>query len=265
MNLTQAVSKSSILYPDSEISFDYITEPALGFGETSIKLESARFGNDAGTGSFWVPENSRPVDARVISYSGAYWTDNLKISNSGTGLWSQVFDLSSYTSTDYESLGDPYAIEIPVELITEGMNYVDLGCGVGPGSGDVGNSREDKVIYTIAAKPFTGYSEPLRNKEGCLWTVEFYDGSTIDLSVPATYSGIKQCSYTSLTYTLGAYDNESSADASAYALFRQLDSDPVDGRLDIIFNPRDIESVTTSVGGIRSMWGPVRVKLEVWM
>jgi len=264
MNISGNLTMNNTLYPDSNIWFSYspITAP-IKYGETLITLESSRFGNKAGNGSFWVPLNTRPVDAKVTSYSGPYWTDKLMVNSSNTTWqWEKAYELSDYGS-NYEPLGDPYTVNIPADMIGEGVNFVKIGTGKSP-TESMNASPDDKVIYSVATKTFTGYSEPKKNTEGCNWTVEFFDNSTGVLPAPYGYIGPKNCSYTNATYQLKLYDNQSSIDDAVYRLFSQLDTAPRDGRLDVKFDPRDIVIETTTVGGIRSLWGPIRVKLILW-
>ena len=262
INISGNLTMDSTLYPDSNIWFGYspITAP-IKYGETLITLESSRFGNKEGNGSFWVPLNTRPVDAKVTSYSGPYWTDKLTVNSSNTTWqWKKAYDLSGYGG-NYESLGDPYTVNIPADMIGKGVNFVKIGTGKSP-TKSMNASPDDKVIYTIATKTFTGYSEPKKNTEGCNWTVEFFDDTTENLLVPLGYIGPKNCNYTSTSIV---YDNQSSVDVATYRLFSQLDAAPMDGRLDVKFDPEDITIETTTVGGIRSLWGPIRVKLILWM
>jgi hypothetical protein len=248
---------NNTLYPDSNVWFSYSqTAMLIKHGETLINLESLRFGNTEGNGSFYVPYNARAVDAKVTSYSGPYWTDKLEVNSSKTTGWENVYALSSYGS-NYESLGDPYTVNIPPEDMGSGMNLVNISTGKNS-SASMNASPYDRVIYTIAASLSAASSEPKKKTEGCNWTVEFFDGEKINLSAPPEYAGPKQCNYTNASI---AYDEQSSVDDAVYQLFKQLDLQPEDGRLDVKFNPDDVIMDLTTVGGIRSLWGPIRVKL----
>ena len=254
------VPLDNIIYPDSYIKLKVGIEPTLKHGETLLTLESLPFGNNISNGTFFVPNKTRPVDAKVISYSGPYWTNFLKINSSNTGGWKEAYNLTDYGS-NYKMLGDPYIVNIPIEDVGTGANFVEIRAGGDP-STNAGGSPDNRVVYSVAIRAFTGYTKPKKNTEGCNWTVEFFDDTTENLLVPSGYTGPKNCNYTSTSIV---YDNQSSVDVATYRLFSQLDAAPMDGRLDVKFDPEDITIETTTVGGIRSLWGPIRVKLILWM
>ncbi|RLC75416.1 MAG: hypothetical protein DRJ03_30300 [Chloroflexi bacterium] len=259
INITGNVSMDNILYPDSYIKFDTSAPPMLKHGETLLTLESLPFGNNISNGTFFVPNKTRPIDAKVTSYSGPYWTNFLKINSSNTGGWKEVYNLTDYGS-NYKTLGDPYIVNIPIEKVGTGTNFVEIRTGESP-SIDTGGSPDNRVIYSVAMRTFTGYSKPKKSTEGCNWTIEFFDGTTENLLVPSEYTGPKNCNYTNTSII---YDNQSSVDVVTYRLFSQLDTTPRDGRLDVKLNSKDIAIETTTVGGVRSLWGPIRVKLILW-
>ncbi len=257
-----SVSLNNIVYyNDSYINFEYgsKTLPALDFGDTLLILESARFGNVLGDGDFFVPNNTRPLDAKVISYSGEWWTDRLAINSSETSGWEKAYNLSDFGYV-YKYLGDPYFVSINQDKLGVIDNLVKIGTGKSPDEG-MGASQDDKVIYMIAMKTITGHGEPKRIRGGCNWTVEFFDRTNATFLAPFDYTGPLRCSYTN---ALISYDEESSIDDAVYRLFDFLDIEPKDGRVDIKFNPDNIAISTETVGGIRSLWGPVMVKLILW-
>jgi hypothetical protein len=185
-----------------------------------------------------------------------------------------VYNLSSFNNIEYDTLGDPYSVNIPVEDIGVGNNSVEMKTGADPAT-DNGGSPQDKVIYMVALKMLLAYSQPQKTNEGCNWTVEFFDGTTAYMPAPYTYTGPLKCSYNSSTYLARKYDNQSAVNEAVYGLFRNLDKQPVnnpfptlhdgDGKLDVKFNPNDVAIDTNTIGGVRSLWGPVRIKLILWM
>lgn len=254
------VSLDNVLYPDSYIRYTVGVEPSLWPGETLLNLESSTFDNNISNGTFLVPTKTRPIEAKVTSYSGPYWTNSLKIKSSNTGgVWSEVYDLTADYSSDYRKLGDPYVINIPASDVGVGENFVEVRTGSSP-TNYTGGSEDDRVIYSVAMKTYTGIGEPKQSNEGCNWTIEFYDGSTSVISAPYGYSGPQRCSYNS---TNVSYNKESAVDDAVYRLFSQLDEDQ-DHRLDVKFDPNSIVIDTKSIGGVRSLWGPVRLKLILW-
>jgi len=253
------ISLDNILYPDSYIKLYYSPITALEYGEVSLTFESQAFDNNITTGNFTIPNGTRPVDAIITSYSAAYWTDRLNVSNA-TGDWKKVYWLGDY-GTDYIPLGDPYIVHIPANLLSVGINNVRIATGVTP-MDCRGGSPDDKAIYTIAMETSIGYGKPMPKREGCNWLVEFSDNSTSTISVPSGYTGSENCNYTNGSIS---YNNQSAINDAIYRLFKQLDVSPRDGRLDIKFNPEHIKADVSLVGGVRSLWGPTEVKLVVWM
>lgn len=157
-------------------------------------------------------------------------------------------------------MGDPYIVNIPVGEVGEGYNYITISTGKSP-TEYTGGSEDDRAICSVAIKTTVGYGEPALTSEGCNWTVEFYDNSTAIIPVPSDYSGGMKCNYTNSSIY---YDNESAVQDAAFRLFSQLDVMPRDGRLEIKLNPDSVISDAKVVGGVRSLWGPVRIKLIVW-
>jgi hypothetical protein len=254
------IPMGSILDPSSYIQFNVSVPPMLGYGETLLPLESAPL-SSSGIGSFNIPVGAKALDVKVTSYSGPYWTKMLKVNSTATsGVWQTVYNLTKYGS-DYTMLGDPYFVNVPNDKVESGKNYVNL--TVGSPDTNVGASTSDKVLYKVAIKALTAYGTPKRLSEGCNWTVQFFDNTEANITAPYGYKGLRHCNYTSFSI---AYDKNSSVDEAVYMLFKQLDSDnPPDGRLDSKFNPDDMYIETTTVGGVRSLWGPIRVKLTLWM
>ncbi|RLI90807.1 MAG: hypothetical protein DRO95_05505 [Candidatus Altiarchaeales archaeon] len=258
-NISGNLSMDNIIYPDSYIRIYTTLAPYLLYGETLLTYESGRFGNNITNGSFFIPLNARPVNVRITSYSGPYWTDKLFIKNKTTGIWIDVYDLSDYGSK-YELLGDPYIVNIPAEDVETGWNYINISTGKSP-SEPTGGSPDDRAICSVAMKTMIGYGEPAFTSEGCNWTVEFYDNTFATIPVPTDYTGGMLCNYTNSSIY---YDNSSAVQDAAFRLFSQLDIMPRDGRLDMKLNPDSVVADARVVGGVRSLWGPVRIKLIVW-
>jgi hypothetical protein len=260
------VSMNNTLYPDSHINLSFSSIAALREGEIAVTLETAPFGNSLTNGSFKVPNGTRIIDAKVTSYSGAYWTDRLYVKNATDTFFREAYLLSDYAGT-YESFGDPYTVNIQLDKLSAGLNFVNISAGIDRDN-SVGGSGYDRAIYTIAVKAHVGYGTPKKSYgEGCNWTVQFYDGTKANVMVPSYYMGSKTCNYTPGTFDKGQYDNSSAIDDAVYRLFTALDiysgEDP-NGELDVKFDPEDIAIESTITGGVRSLWGPARVKLILW-
>jgi hypothetical protein len=261
-------SKNNTLYPDSHINLSFSPMASLREGEIAVTLETAPFGNSLTNGSFHVPNGTRVIDAKVTSYSGPYWTDRLYVKNATDTFFREAYMLSDYADTgNYASFGDPYTVNIQLDKLGAGLNFVNISAGIDRDN-SVGGSPDDRAIYTLAVKAHVGYGTPKQGYgEGCNWTVQFYDGTTANLLVPPYYMGSRTCNYTSGTFNKGQYDNSSAIDDAVYRLFTALDlysGKDANGELDVKFDPEDIAIESTITGGVRSLWGPARVKLILW-
>ena len=225
------------LYPDSYIEFDY-TLPEIPYG--LILTSEEKFYN-AYEGNFSIPENSTIISARAISYSGPRWTSNTKINGN------LIYNLSRYGS-DYIQLGDPYSIEIPKNFI-EDDNTVRVTTGLSPANETIG-SEENKIIYKVI-KNFVSYSEVASVSEGCIWNIEFEDGTTQIVDVPEEYSGDNYCYYNSSSFDIeDALENTNDASQLAvYDLFRKADFD-LDGMIDVRFSENDLSISSSEIIGI---------------
>lgn len=250
-------------YPQSYLDFTYTAPNASRYGLISLTQKSDRFNDPINcVGHITIPENVNVSEMKVTSYSAEFWTDYLRIDNS---LISQeVYKLwEQYPGTPYPLLGDPYVVNVPNSEVVVKAGVNDLTIGTGNSETERTNcSIDDRAIYTLWIRSLVGYGDIYPSSEGCVWDIEFEDGSLIDdLQIPAGYVGSKNCSYTSSL--IGGYENDSINDA-VYRLLSGLDLDD-DGMVDILIDPSLIEFKTMSTGGVRSLWGPVAVKLVVWM
>ena len=105
------------------------------------------------------------------------------------------------------------------------------------------------------------YGSVFRVSDGCDWDIEFSDGSSISVSVPSAYSGAKQCTYTSSDIS---YDGDDSIDDAIFRLLSRMDFDS-DGRVDILFDETMMEFEAIPVSEVRSLWGPAKFQLILWM
>ncbi len=162
---------SSILHPGSYFDFNFT--PVIipyEYGEISLTRETARFKEFTGDdidlpdkeGWFNVSEKIKVVDAKAISYSSDFWTDRLYIKNA-TSDWNRVFWLGDFSS-NYQNLGDPYVVQIPVYYIGNGNNSVRIGTGFAPENA-TGGSPDDRIIYEVRLKGSVGYGDVFNNSE----------------------------------------------------------------------------------------------------
>lgn len=259
VNLTGSVAPSK-LYPDSYISYTYTPlSPALEYGEVTMSYDTGRFNDTADCeGTFYIPADVGVVDAKATSYSSEHWTHYLHIDNSN-GIRA-LFRLSNYGS-DYFSLGDPYIVSIRPDYIEAGENNTIKIMTGDSADNETGCSPDNRAILTIKLRGSVGYGDVFPESEGCDWTIEFEDGGTLEVTVPEDYEGSSRCSYMAgnITYR----EDDAQADA-VYRLLRNLDMDD-DGRADVKFDASQLDLDLGQTGGVRSLWGPAKLKLVVWM
>jgi len=249
------------LYPDSYIKFNYTSQVyPPEYGEISFDIETPRFGGDVESpknSSFIIPPEGRIVDAKVTSYSSQYWTDRGLIYN-GTS-WNYFFKLWDY-GNDYQKLGDPHIIHIPVRELHVGINNVSIDTGTI--SNTTGGSPDDSVIYTIAIRGFTDYGGVFKKYEGCSKEI-FYD---------LDQDGMADGSET-IVIGNGSDVFDPDNDALDDALTKLLDNlnfiddtGDNDGEqtnpVDIL--PTEFEFDSVASGGIPWTWGPSIFTLKVW-
>lgn len=250
----------SILSPESYIDF-YYTPPTnySAYGEISLTQETDRFNNTNDcTGILYIPSIAKASDVMVTSYSSEHWTDYVKVNN----LLPPVYNLrDQHFGPDYTIIGDPYIVHLPPSLINSGQNNsIVVGTGDDP-TFQTGCSRDNRAIYIIRLTGRVSYGNVFAEKDGCNWTIQFEDGTLMHEAIPKEYNGTKQCSYTQSNVS---YDTNDAMDDAAYRLLRQLDSN-YNNKLEIKFDSNMVEFDFSRSGGVRSLWGPINMKLIVWM
>nr|MCK4930502.1 hypothetical protein [Nanoarchaeota archaeon] len=170
----------------------------------------------------------------------------------------------SYFSSVYTRLGDPYEVQVPVQLLTNGTHTLTIETGDSP-INRTGCSANNSLIYTALVPSATARSEVVEHIEGCEWNLQFEDDTFSIKPIPGDYSGSKKCSYTEHNYTLadGAYDPTDAYDVAVYNLLTILDFDD-NGKVFVNLDAADIEIVLTTVSSVPYLWGPTLVKARVW-
>ncbi|HZX44151.1 MAG TPA: hypothetical protein VFF28_00555 [Candidatus Nanoarchaeia archaeon] len=250
---------STVLFPDSYIDYTYTKDsgPQV-YNRIPITLETARMDNNITEGSFYIPQNTIVSDAKITSYSSDRWTDKALINQAGS--WTAFYNLSEFGYT-YHPLGDPYIINIPVELISQGTNQVRISTGINPYN-STGGSPDDRVIYTVEADLDVNYTGIFETAQGCIWTLAFEDDSEVQMPIPDSYEGSNSCVFDNST-DCSEFSDDAINNALCY-LFRQLDFDD-NGKLFVKFGPHDLATETYSVGKkIPYMWGPTMVEVRIW-
>ncbi len=241
----------AMLYDDSFIEFNYtpIVDPPES-GEISLVFQTNTF--DSCDTNFEVFEGLRVVDAKLTSYSGSHWTNTLVVNNI------TVFNMSEYL-VPYPRLGDPFYVQIPVNLLIHGINNITFNTADTPDN-ITGCSMNNSVIYTALANSSTVFTDVKPTAIGCHWRVEFEDGDFLNFTIPQTYSGSDNCEYTAASIS---YDSDDAYDFAVYSLISQFDYDN-DGRLLININQADLEVVVVVVPGVPYLWGPSLTEVNVW-
>ncbi len=162
VNISGDVSLMNIIYPDSYILFNYTPFNVIGYGEVSIALDSGRFGGSVESpkeGTFYIPSGSRILGAHATSYSSEYWTSYVAVNSSATGGPKvSVYNISGYGS-EYTDIGDPFDVNIPVNLLVMGENNtVSIDTAL-TDEYPMGGSPYDRVIYYVSVEGLVGYGE----------------------------------------------------------------------------------------------------------
>ncbi len=237
---------NTILYPNSFIEF-ISTQTQNPFG-LILPLEE-QFTNTT-QGIFQTYANSTIIDAQVMSYSGARWTEKVKLNNNA------VYNLNTFGSS-YTKLGDPYSVILPVASVLA-QNTIILTTGVAPTNITIG-SASNKIIYTIA-KNFSSFSPILATAQGCNWNIQFDDGTNLTLSAPIGYNGLNQCYFPSnggLTH-----DTNDAFQVAVYNLLLQLDLDN-NNLIDPKLTEQSLQIDMSHVTGIPFTWQN-EVQVRVW-
>ncbi len=116
--------------------------------------------------------------------------------------------------------------------------------GVAPNNLSEG-SLSNKILVTIV-KNASGYSPITAQAEGCIWNVDFDDGTNATLVVPTKYSGSEQCFYQSGTQQYNAND---AVQAAVFRLLQNLDLN-ANSMVDVQLTQEDIAIDITELIGI---------------
>jgi hypothetical protein len=260
---------NTILYPDSFIEFEFEKElEPLEFRQISLTFQTDNFPDC--DGSFYIPEEFILEDIKVTSYSFDYWSDSVRISNSNTGGWYEIFSLSDF-GDDYETLGDPFIIEFIPDLVAKGEdNQISVTLASGPNEPASVCSQNNKIIYTTRISAYTEFSPVLPESEGKNVLVYFdknHDGTadgSVEVSVGENIPD---------PTPIEVGDLDISNNAVHFAFYRLLEilnfenptsSDEPSGSE---YNPIDIEITeeirtdTIAISNIPSLWGPLNFRV----
>ncbi|MEA1924651.1 MAG: VWA domain-containing protein [Candidatus Altiarchaeota archaeon] len=267
---------NTTLYGDSYIEFDYTPSNPVGYGEVALTYETNTFNDDVNCeGDIPLPaagDRCQLIDAKVTSYSAEHWTDYVRVNNSGGS--NEAFNLSdTYPGVGYWGLGDPYIVYInPAHFVLGETNTVKILTGNSP-TERTNCSVDNRAILTITVKGFSDTGEKVfPSSSGCNWSIEFANGSDtylVNYTIPSGYTGTNLCNYTSTS--IAPDESNPGDDAINYAVYRllnQLDFSPAggDGVVDISFDLGDDVNISMNpTANVRSLWGPVEIKLVAWL
>jgi len=250
INISSGQLARTNLYPDSYISFNYTPQTDAQFNKVPLAFETERFGNNISSGVLTVYKNTSIFDAKVTSYSSNAWTDTLIVNGN------QVFRLADY-GDGYQTIGDPFAVNIPVSSINQGNNAVTISAGTNSTT-PIGGSNDSRVVYTLLLNGAADYSTVVAKSDGCIWTLSFEDGTSTTLKVPSSYNGADICSFLNKSY-----DINDALDNAAYQLFSNLDIDK-DSKLDVKIDENSLNVNTLTFSKVPSLWGPAIIEIRIW-
>jgi hypothetical protein len=226
------------------------TEEEPAQNEILVKFETPEFANC--TTELVVPTGLRLTEAVVTSYSGPYWTSYVEVNGK------PVFNLSEY-NTDFELVGDPFLVTLPLDVLNFSRNNVSM-IIMDNDQNTTNCSDNNTIFYQGVINSSVPRSTVLESAVGCDWSIEFEDGHFLNVTIPTSYVGSKQCNYTNASLY---YDPLDSYDVGVYRLLDQLDFDD-DRRVFVNIEAADLEIIVTVVTSVPYLWGPTFALLEVW-
>jgi hypothetical protein len=150
--------EGNTLYNDSYISFGgYFSLPEYNYGEFSIGVEKECIN---GVCEIERPEGISVIDARITAYSADYWTDLIIVE--GAEGQKTAYNLSQYGL--YLALGDPFVIDIPPALISEGENEISVYLGHDAEKNEL-LCPDCRLTYSLKVLGSVGYGEVFASAE----------------------------------------------------------------------------------------------------
>lgn len=240
----------STLYGQSYILAEH-QEVFENVGQSQIEITRQTPTIPGCSGTVVFPEELILQEVLLTSYSGSHWTSLVTVNGQ------TVYNLSEYF-VSYPRLGDPHRIHLPLDVLSS-SNELFVQTADSP-TNITACSEHNTVIYTARVPAASARTSVLANAEGCHWQIENDDASIQELSVPESYAGLNQCSYTSENIL---YDSTDALQVAVYELLSALDF-ANDGSIFVSLESEDLEIILTQVGNIPFLWGPILVQTEVW-
>jgi hypothetical protein len=248
----------SEIYDDSYIEFNY-TPIVTQYGpkDVLVTFETEQFKNC--TPQVYIYPRMRVIDAQVASFSGEHWTDLVSVDDN------VAYNLSLFDN-NYSILGDPFIVDIPSNFLNPGVPH-DLNLSIGDNRTDtehVNCSPNNTMIYSVLINASTPWSDIVPEAEGCNWTIEFEDNTTIVTKVPLTYGGNHSCIYTNASHNgTAAIITQDAYNLAVYSILEQLDFDD-DGRVFLNLQQDDFEIDVTLKQNLPYMHGPSIMEVRLW-
>lgn len=261
VNITGVADSS--LYRNSYIDYQYAKDgPQVEYQEIQIDQETSRFSSCNGV--FFVPPQLRVIDTKVTSYSSSFWTSLVTLNYTDI----TVFNISLFGG-NLTQLGDPFKIQIPVQLIMPNNNItVRISDNLSSLSSNC--STSNRVIYSATLKASAPFGSIFPKASGGRVLI-YYDGDYDGLvDGNATISlGSNLPGFNQTVRTVDQLDNQTNALDNALVRFLySLDFNQTAGISGTLSNPInvplsniDINAVTT--GGVPYAWGPLDVKMSI--
>ncbi|MFH0971073.1 MAG: VWA domain-containing protein [Candidatus Micrarchaeota archaeon] len=266
---------NSTMYPDSYLDFLYQSSvPVPGYKEISVNTLTNTF--PGCTGTFQITGTAYLTDAKLVSYSGDFWTSRADVNSSLTGGYQNVFNLSEWGSK-FISLGDPFHSYLPINLLkVNETNGVYEEVSSNSSSISPSCSTHNRVIYSGRLKASTFYSSVFPNIIGRNVTV-YYDSNGDGIADGYSYIavGVNLSNFDPNPIAVEALDPTNFAlDAAFLELLSQLNYYVGPGNsgwagsqtnpIDLIIG-EDIGVASDMLSLVPIPWGPSEMSITVWV
>jgi hypothetical protein len=160
-------------------------------------------------------------------------------------------------------LGDPFILGVPHHFLDPENSEYSLEMETANSTIDEGScSKNNKLIYSAyLPSVYSEYAQAKKKAGGCIWTIDFEDGTTKEISVPSDYEGTDTCQFTETVQEI--MDDEDSTQGVMLNILNKMD---IDGnhKVDISFEEDDLVSTTETTTKIPYLWGPALLEVRVW-
>ncbi len=292
---------NSTLDGDSYLEFTYNPfRPTLGWNDITVTLETPPFPSCTG-GQFTVSPNVTAYHAIATSYSGSYWTREVKLNDN------PVFDIDNYKPAGvdtYKEIGDPFNIQFAPNFVSSSSSvyWNNITYTIGEGPTNIQTPEKcgihNKLIYSAkfpAAVPFSSVlPDAICRKVKVYYDLDG-DGDATDpdegyatLFIGQGLVGIS-CDEAAAPFSVPQLADDAKTNAVADSMMRllnQLNYNPVKDAscidpgctgtcvppsgsicnpIDIYIDPNNLASRASSIYEVPYMYGPYDVGIKVWV